>query len=151
MAAKRVKKNADEADVSERTLKRAKSALGIVSTKEADGSWSWSLPVKSVKGAKGDHAPTDGPLGPLDRDGPLEDERSLYLSEGGQGGQGGQAEATADGWPPSSGNGASPLERLPAHHQPNEEVCEPSSLEEELDQLRDLMAEDEEGEVGYAG
>src|SRR5829696_8774063 len=154
MAARQVKKNAEEADISERTLKRAKAALGVISTKEADGSWTWSLPAK---GAKGDHAPTDGPLGTLgllDRDGPLEDERSLYLSEegqGGQGGQGGQAEATADGWPPSSGNGASPLECLPAHHQPNEEVCEPSSLEEELEQLRDLMAEDEEGEVGYAG
>ena len=147
MAARQVKKNAVEADVSERTLKRAKAALGIISTKEADGSWTWSLPAK---GAKGDHAPTDGPLGPLDRDGPLEDEKSLYLSEEGQGGQGGRAEATADSWPPS-GNGASPLERLPAHHQPNEEVYEPSSLEEELDQLRDLMAEDEEGEVGYVG
>ena len=150
MAARQVKKNAVEADVSERTLKRAKAALGVTSTKEADGSWTWSLPAK---GAKGDHAPTDGPLGtlgPLDRDGPLEDERSLYLSEEGQGGQGGQAEETADGWPPSE-NGASPLERLPAHHQPNEEVHEPSSLEEELNQLRELMAEDEEGEVGYVG
>src|SRR5829696_1220330 len=147
MAARQVKKNAVEADVSERTLKRAKAALGIISTKEADGSWTWSLPAK---GAKEDHAPTDGPLGtlgPLDRDGPLEDERSLYLSEEGQGGQ---AKTTADSWPPSS-NGAGPLERLPAHHQPNEEVYEPPSLEEELDQLRDLMAKDEEGEVGYVG
>src|SRR5215212_9582261 len=150
MAAKQVKKNAWAGDISERTLKRAKGDLVVKSTKEADGSWTWSLPAK---GAKGDHAPTDGPLGtlgPLDRDGPLEDEKSLYLSEegqGGQGGQGGRAEATADSWPPS-GNGASPLERLPAHHQPKEEVYEPSSLEEELDQLRDLIAKDEEGEVG---
>ena len=150
MAAKQVKKNADEADVSQRTLKRAKAALGVISTKETDGSWTWSLPVKEVKG---DHALTDGPLGtlgPLDRDGPLEDEKYRYLSEEGQGGQGGQAEATADSWRPS-GNGASPLERLPAHPQPNGEVYEPSSLEEELDQLRDLMAKDEEGEVGHVG
>jgi len=38
MAARQVKKNAVEADVSERTLKRAKAALGVISTKEAD--WS---------------------------------------------------------------------------------------------------------------
>src|SRR5215217_605239 len=50
MAARQVKKNAVEADVSERTLKRAKAALGVISTKEADGSWTWSLPVKGPKG-----------------------------------------------------------------------------------------------------
>jgi hypothetical protein len=104
MAAKQVKKNADGADFSQRTLKRAKTALGVISTKEADGSWTWSLPVKSVRGAKGDHALTDGPLGtvgPLDGDGLLEDEKAAYLSEEVQGGQGDQANELGDEWSPS--------------------------------------------------
>jgi hypothetical protein len=147
MAAEQVKKNAKEAGIAARTLRRAKKALGVISTKEADGSFTWSLPAK---GAKGDHAPTDaplGPLGPLDRDGPLAEEKAAYLSEEGQGGQGGQGEVTGDGWPPSE-NGAGPLERPQSHHDPDEKSYGPSSLEEELNELRKLMAEDEEGEVG---
>ena len=57
---------------------------------------------------------------------------------------------TGDGWPPS-GNGPGPLERPQAHQQPNEEYYEPPGSEAELDELRALMAEDEEGEVGYVG
>lgn len=39
-----VKKDARNAEVSEATLRRAKTMLKVRSTKEADGSWSWSLP-----------------------------------------------------------------------------------------------------------
>jgi hypothetical protein len=102
MAAKQVKKNAHEADISERTLRRAKDALGAVSKKEGDGSWTWSLPLK---GAKGGQATTDGPLGTLgllEKDGPLEGEDLAYLSEECQGGQGGQTNELKEGWPPST-------------------------------------------------
>ncbi len=44
MTAKQVEKSAGDAGIRERTLRRAKSMLGIRSTKEADGSWTWSLP-----------------------------------------------------------------------------------------------------------
>lgn len=39
-----VKKDARNADVSEATLRRAKTALGVRSRKEPDGFWVWSLP-----------------------------------------------------------------------------------------------------------
>ncbi len=90
MAAKQVKKNAREADISERTLKRAKQELRIKSEKESDGSWTWTL---SSRATEGNHVPTDGPVGTL---GPLKVNASLgragsaYLPEEGQGGQGGQ-------------------------------------------------------------
>jgi hypothetical protein len=106
MAANQVKKNARDADISERTLKRAKAALSILSKKEGDGSWTWSLPGKE---AEEDHSPTVGPLGtlgtlPINKPneaenkggqakdvGPLQNgSHSPYLSEEGQGGQGGQ-------------------------------------------------------------
>ena len=45
MAAKQVKKNAREADIAERTLKKAKQTLRVKSEKESDGSWTWSFPV----------------------------------------------------------------------------------------------------------
>jgi hypothetical protein len=51
VAAKRVKKDAGSADISERTLKRAKQALCVASHKESDGSWIWSLPDKVAEGA----------------------------------------------------------------------------------------------------
>ena len=60
MAAKQVKKNARDADIAERTLKRAKAELKVGSTKEADGSWTWSLPTKEAKGGQ---PPTVGPVG----------------------------------------------------------------------------------------
>ena len=84
MAAKQVMKNAREAGISERTLKRAKADLRVKSTKEGDGSWTWSLPPKEAKGGQ---PPSLGPvdtLGPLDEDGPLEGDHSAYISEGGQ-------------------------------------------------------------------
>ena len=132
MAAEQVKKNAKETGIAARTLRRAKKALGVISTKEADGSWTWSLPVKE---AKGDHALTDGPLGtlgPLDRDGPLAEEKAAYLSEEGQGVHGGQGEVTGDGWPPSE-NEAGPLERPQSHHDPDERRL--PGIEGEADRL----------------
>lgn len=53
MSASSVKDAADAEGVSERTLKRAKSALGVRSVKDGLGAWQWHLPM----------AP--GPLGPL--------------------------------------------------------------------------------------
>ena len=44
-----VKKDAKDASISEATLRRAKTSLGVVSEKEADGSWSWRLPDHEVK------------------------------------------------------------------------------------------------------
>jgi hypothetical protein len=84
MAAKQVKSSARDADIAERTLTRAKAALKVKSNKEADGSWTWSLPTKEAKGGQ---SPTVGPVGTL---GPLEGENSAFLSKEGQGGQGGQ-------------------------------------------------------------
>jgi hypothetical protein len=88
--AERVMKDAREADVSERTLKRAKRELGVGSEKEGgDGPWSWVLPDEE----EGGHAPTAGTLGTVGTLGkgtnpqPVE---SAYLKEEGQGGQEGQ-------------------------------------------------------------
>ncbi|HEX2181217.1 MAG TPA: hypothetical protein VHH10_02955 [Rubrobacteraceae bacterium] len=39
-----VKKVARKAEISEATLRRAKTALGVRSSKEGNGAWSWSLP-----------------------------------------------------------------------------------------------------------
>src|SRR5215218_984765 len=44
VSAKAIKKSAREAEISERTLRRAKQMLGVRSEKESDGSWTWSLP-----------------------------------------------------------------------------------------------------------
>ena len=90
MAAKQVKRNAREADIAERTLKRAKAELRVKSDKEADGSWVWSLPPKEAKGGQTSTAGPVGTLGPLDKDGLLDGENLAYLPEEGQGGQGGQ-------------------------------------------------------------
>jgi hypothetical protein len=86
-AAKAIKKSAREADISERTLRRAKQVLGVRSEKESDGSWTWSLPDK--KSEEG-HAPTIGNVGPLGNVANSEDGNSAYLSEEVQGGQDGQ-------------------------------------------------------------
>lgn len=117
MTARQVKKNARDADVSERTLKRAKQALGVKSEKENDGSWTWSLPLKEAKGGQ---PSTVGPVGTL---GPLEDDKSAYLSEEGQGGQGGQANGLRDGWPPSS-NGRHPSKADDWRDHPLSCACE---------------------------
>lgn len=88
MAAKQVKKNACEADIAERTLKRAKADLRVKSTKEGDGSWVWSLSPKEAEEGQPSSVGPVGTLGPLDEDGPLEGGNLAYLPEEGQGGQG---------------------------------------------------------------
>ena len=90
MGAKQVRRRAHEADISERTLKRAKQMLGIKSEKESDGSWTWILPSK--EGQEG-QAPTPGPLGTVGTLGKAANIKlfeSAYLSEGDQGGQEGR-------------------------------------------------------------
>lgn len=59
-----VKKGAREAEISEATLKRAKTSVGVRSTKEADGSWFWSLPeVEGAHPRKGEPLEHVEPLG----------------------------------------------------------------------------------------
>jgi hypothetical protein len=87
VAAKTIKKDAREADISERTLRRAKHALGVRSEKESDGSWTWSLPDKNPEGGQ---ALSDGNVGPLGNVAISERDDPAYLREGVQGGQDGQ-------------------------------------------------------------
>ncbi len=49
MWSKQVKQEAKEADISDATLRRAKLALGVRSTKESDGSWVWALPKERTQ------------------------------------------------------------------------------------------------------
>ncbi len=88
VAAERVKKDARGADVSGRTLKRAKRALGVGSEKDGDGPWSWVLPDKEVEGGHSPNAGTLGTVGILRKDANLQKAESAYLKEEGQGGQG---------------------------------------------------------------
>jgi hypothetical protein len=88
VTAKAIKKSAKEAEISERTLRRAKQVLGIRSEKEGDGSWTWSLQDKE---AEGGHALNVGNVGHLGKDAKRDPDNSAYLSEEGQGGQDVQA------------------------------------------------------------
>jgi len=90
MAAKQVKKNARDADIAERTLKRAKAELRVSSDRKGDGSWVWSLPLKEAKGGQPSTVGPVGPVGPLEGDGSIDNENTAYLREEGQGGQEGQ-------------------------------------------------------------
>jgi hypothetical protein len=91
VAAERAEKDAREAGVSERTLKRAKRALGVGSKKEGDGSWSWVLPGEETEGDQAPTAGTLGTVGTLGKDANVEQFESAYLKEEGQGGQADQA------------------------------------------------------------
>lgn len=86
-----VKKDARAAGVSERTLKRAKRALGVRSEKEADGTWSWVPPDEGAEGCQEEEPGTLGTVGPLGKDANLRQTQSAYLTEGDQGGQEGQS------------------------------------------------------------
>lgn len=93
ISARTIYKNAKDAGVSERTLKRAKSNLKVNSEKEADGSWSWALPDEdpdneSDNTGQGGQGANTRTLGTLAKGAKSGNEDSLYLSEGGQGGQG---------------------------------------------------------------
>jgi hypothetical protein len=89
VSAKAIKKSAKDADISERTLRRAKQVLGVRSEKESDGSWTWSLPSKEGEGG---HTSYVGSLGPLGNDANRKADNSAYLREEGQGGQEVQAD-----------------------------------------------------------
>ena len=88
VSAKAIKKSAREAEITERTLRRAKQVLGVRSEKESDGSWTWSLPDKESEGG---HASTVGNLGPLGNVASSKNENLAYLREEVQGGQDVQA------------------------------------------------------------
>jgi hypothetical protein len=92
VAAELVKKDARAAGVSERTLKRAKRALGVGSEKEGDGTWSWVPPDEGAEGGQAPTAGTLGTVGPLGKDANVKQFESAYLKEEGQGGQEGQAD-----------------------------------------------------------
>jgi hypothetical protein len=87
MAMKIVERNAREAGISPRTLKRAKQAMGVKSVKESDGSWTWSLPDKATEGGQASTAGTLGTVGPLGKEANPKPGDSAYLWEEGQGGQ----------------------------------------------------------------
>ena len=56
VSAKQIKKEAAEAGHAERTLMRAKQALGVEARKEDfHGQWRWALPAKDAKDAQGCH------------------------------------------------------------------------------------------------
>lgn len=83
-----VKKDARKAEISEATLRRAKTALGVRSSKEADGTWSWSLPDHQRAQARGDeHLEHVEPLGVDKRKNPAQGDEHLE-HQGGQGAQG---------------------------------------------------------------
>ena len=88
VTAKAIKESAREAEISDRTLRRAKQVLGVRSEKESDGSWTWTLPDKEPEGG---HVPPVGNVGPLGKDANSELGNSAYLREEGQGGQNVQA------------------------------------------------------------
>jgi hypothetical protein len=108
---KAVTKEAREARISEITLKRAKSELGVRSEKEAEGSWSWRLPES--KGIKGGQAPKDDLLDPLES---LPNKWPLLESQEDQGDQGDQIRG--DERLATEGNGHRPGERC-IHDVPN--------------------------------
>jgi hypothetical protein len=87
MSAKQIRKNAEEADIAYRTLKRAKQALGVRSEKKSDGSWTWSLPREKAEGDQIYSIGTLDTVGPLGKDANPEPEDSAYLPEEGQGDQ----------------------------------------------------------------
>jgi hypothetical protein len=84
VSAKAIKKSAREAEISERTLRRAKQVLGVLSEKESDGSWTWSLPDKDSEGGYTSNAGNLGHVGPLGNVASSEDKNSAYIREDGQ-------------------------------------------------------------------
>lgn len=83
---KQVEKDAREAEISKATLRRAKSELGVRSTKEGDGSWTWELPQDTQDERQDLHTPQ------LER---LEHVERLPIDKGIPEGQGGQDEQGA--------------------------------------------------------
>jgi hypothetical protein len=103
VGAEAVKKDARGAGVSERTLKRAKSALGVKSKKGSDGSWSWVLPEGRPEGGQPTGDGALGTVGPLAEGANPEPVESAYVKEGGQGGQGDHRRECIHGYPDGKG------------------------------------------------
>ncbi len=86
-----VKKEARKAEVSEATLRRAKTTLGVRAKKEGDGSWSWSLPGKlrregqEAQGEQqGSQAPEDERLEHLPENKPISEGEGEQAAQGAQ-------------------------------------------------------------------
>jgi hypothetical protein len=87
VAAELVEKDARAAGISKRTLMRAKSALGVKSDKESDGSWSWLLLEEETQGGQVATAGTLGTVGILGKDANHRQLEPAYLREVSQGGR----------------------------------------------------------------
>ncbi|MBD0327819.1 MAG: hypothetical protein ICV68_15400 [Pyrinomonadaceae bacterium] len=121
--ASQVKEEAEDAGVSERTLKRAKKVVGVVTYRENEagegrgtGRWMWKLPVVELveEDGQGGHTGVQGGQGgPKENVGPLERKKGTETRELGldkvnvQGGQGLSSRGPSvqggqplQGWPP---------------------------------------------------
>ena len=96
---KDLKRSAKEAEIAERTLRRAKERLQVKASKTSDGPWLWRLRDQGGQAQdEGGHATEHPPLGILGTLGHLPSTHTPNnggfsrdsLFEGGQGGQGGQ-------------------------------------------------------------
>jgi hypothetical protein len=94
MWAKQVFKDARDAGISEKTLRRAKAAISVRSEKIGVEGWQWSMPPKA---AEEGHANPVGHVGHVGHVRNGHPENSPYLSEGGQHSQGGQHGQGAQG------------------------------------------------------
>src|SRR5262249_44523959 len=71
--AKEVTKEAHEAGIADRTLRRARAALGVVAQRVGErgarggGYWTWELPDAGASMNKGANPSMVGPLGPLNQ------------------------------------------------------------------------------------
>ena len=89
--AERVEDDARGAQISMRTLKRAKRALGVKSRKRGDV-WYWELPQETREEGQSPTVGTLGTVGPLGNNAKDVPAESAYLREGGQGCQEGQGD-----------------------------------------------------------
>jgi hypothetical protein len=72
-----VSKDARATGITEITLKRAKSTLGVRSRKQSNGTWTWEIP----KGDHWPHTPQDDPLDPLPAAKPVSGQRGEEQSD----------------------------------------------------------------------
>jgi hypothetical protein len=91
VAAEQVEKDARGAQISVRTLKRAKKALGVRSRKQGDV-WNWVLAKEKPEEGHSPNVGALGTVGLLAKDANPEPANSAYLQEEGQGCQEGQGD-----------------------------------------------------------
>jgi hypothetical protein len=89
VAAEQVEKDARGAQISMRTLRRAKRELGVKSRKQSDA-WYWVLPPEKREENHSTTVGTLGTVGPLGKDANFEPANSAYLRQEDQGCQEGQ-------------------------------------------------------------